>query len=462
MTKQILTNNSTDALVEWLVQSPSLSEGIALIRSRDAFIDTLGCCIAGAYDTVVNKVFKSVCSSHGGVCSVFGREEKLSAEMAALVNGTAAHALDFDDNFSPAVTHASAILVAALFALGEEIGASGNELLDAYIVGLEIQAWLGRQMIPAHYSAGWHATSTIGTIGVAGACARILKLDIEHTLYALSIATSMAGGSKLQFGTMVKPLHAGLAARAGISSAKLAAAGIKASKEPFSGAWGFVELHNAKTNDTANRENNFAPELAITLYGLDQKRFPCCASAHRTMDAILSLISEHSLKEDEIEQVQTFVPDYDYQNLPFDRPSDEMEARFSMPYCATIVALYGRAKLSDFTKIGVTRSEVSNWLYRVTMHSLGERAEKETRIWETPAVTTLLLKDGRRFEKHVLQPVGTIHAPMTEKDKVNKFRDCTEKYLPEWKIGELYRRLMNLEQQTVYDIVGLMASNPEN
>ena len=456
MTKQIPTYTSTDELVEWLVHSPNLSEGIALIRSRDAFIDTVGCCLAGAYETVANKVFEAVCSSHVGACSVFGREEKLSAEMAALINGTAAHALDFDDNFNPAVTHASAILVPAILALGEEIGASGNELLDAYIVGLEIQAWLGRQMIPTHYSAGWHATSTIGAIGVAGACSRILKLDIEYTLYALSIATSMAGGSKLQFGTMVKPLHAGLAARAGITSAKLAAAGIKASKEPFSGAWGFVELHNGKPHNTTNRENNLVPELAIVSYGLAQKRFPCCASAHRTMDAILFLMSEYSLKTDEIERLETFVPDYDYQNMRFDRPTDEMEARFSMSYCAAVTALYGRAKLSDFTKMAVTRPEVSNWLYRVTMHSMGEKTVKETSIWEIPAVTTLLLQDGRRLEKHVLQPVGTIHTPMREEDKVNKFRDCTEKYLPEWKIGELYRRLMNLKQQNIYDIVGLM------
>ena len=457
-----LTDNSTDAFVEWLVHSPNLSEGIALMRARDAFIDTVGCCIAGANEIVTNKALKAVCASHVGACTVFGREAKLSAEMAALVNGTAAHALDYDDNFNPAVTHASAILVPAILALGEEIGASGNELLDAYIVGLEIQAWLGRQMIPTHYSAGWHATSTIGTIGVASACARILKLDIEHTLYALSIATSMAGGSKLQFGTMVKPLHAGLAARAGITSAKLAAAGIKASKDPFSGAWGFVELHHGNPHNTTNRENNFVPELAIISDGLAQKRFPCCASAHRTMDAILFLMSEFSLKADDIERLETLVPDYDYHNMRFDRPADEMEARFSMSYCAAVTALYGRAKLSDFTKKALTRPEVSNWLSKVTMHSMGEKTEKEADIWEIPAVTTLLLKDGRQLEKHVLQPVGTIHAPMGEEDKANKFRDCAERYLPEWRIKELFRRLRNLEKQNIYDIVGLVTWNPAN
>ena len=462
MTDLIPTGNSIDALARWVVHSSNLSKGMALERSRDAFIDTVGCSIAGSNERVTNRVFKAVSLSNVGNCSIFGHEEKFSAEMAALVNGTAAHALDFDDNFNPAVTHASAVLVPAILALGEELGASGIELLDAYIVGLEIQAWLGRQMIPEHYAAGWHATSTIGAIGVAGACARIMKLDIERTIYALSIATSMAGGSKLQFGTMAKPLHAGLAARAGITSSKLAATGIKASNEPFSGPWGFVELHNGKLSNTTNHTNNIEPELAIISHGLAQKRFPCCASAHRTMDAILSLRSEYSLKANEIDRIETFVPDYDYQNMCFDRPKNEMEARFSMPYCAAVTALYGRVKLSDFNGMAISRPDVSKWLSKITMHSMGETTAKETSIWEIPAATTLFLKDGRCLEKQILQPVGTIHAPMSEKDKANKFRDCAEKHLSERKIEELYGHLMKIEQQSIGDIVSLISSKSEN
>jgi len=452
----IPSGTSVSALAEWLAKAPNLSEGVALSRGRDVFMDTVACCLAGAHDLVSERVFKAVRFSNVGACSVVGRKETLSAEAAALVNGTAAHALDFDDNFNPAVTHASAVLVPALLALGEEIGASGGELLDAYIAGLEVQAWLGRQMIPAHYAAGWHATSTIGTIGVAGACVRLLRLDAERACWALSIATSMAGGSKVQFGTMVKPLHVGLAARAGITAAWLAAEGVEGNNEPFAGDWGFVSLHHGESPSMADRDESASPELAIVSDGLAQKRFPCCASAHRTIDAIIALMSEHSLQANEIERIETVVPDYDYRNMRFERPTDEMEARFSMTYCAAVTALYGRVTLADFTKEAVNRQEVCGWLHRVTMYSMNANTDGETGIWEIPAVTTLLLKDGRRLEKEVFQPVGTIHAPISEREMAEKFRDCAGRCLSELETEALYKRLINLEQEKIRDIVALI------
>jgi len=456
MIAHIPSGTSVSALAEWLAKSPNLSEGVALRRGREAFIDTVACCLAGAHDLVSERVFEAVRSSNIGACSVVGRNETLSAEAAALVNGTAAHALDFDDNFNPAVTHASAVLVPALLALGEVIGVSGGELLDAYIAGLEVQAWLGRQMIPAHYAAGWHATSTIGTVGVAGACARLLRVDAERACWALSIATSMAGGSKVQFGTMAKPLHAGLAARAGITAARLASAGVAGNDEPFAGEWGFVALHHGESLTTADRDEAASPGLAIVSAGLAQKRFPCCASAHRTMDAIITLMSEHLLQAAEIERIETVVPDYDYKNMPFDRPKDELQARFSMTYCAAVAALYGRVTLVDFTKKAVERHNVRDWLDRVSMYSMGTNGDGETGIWELPAVTTLLLKDGKRLKKEVFQPVGTIHAPISEREMAEKFRDCARRCLCESETEELYQRLTNLEQEKICDIVALI------
>src|SRR5690606_32820466 len=119
---------------------------------------------------------------------------------------TAAHALDFDDNFDPAKAHASAVLVPAILALGEQEGASGRACLDAYVVGLQIMGRVGQGLNPAHRNRGWHATGTVGALGAAAACARLLRLPAEQAAFALSIATSMAGGFMSQFGTMTKPL----------------------------------------------------------------------------------------------------------------------------------------------------------------------------------------------------------------------------------------------------------------
>ena len=143
---------------------------------------------------------------------------------AALANGTAAHALDYDDMCFVSLAHPSAPLVAAALAAAEAAGASGRALLDAYVVGFEIEARLGRAMNPRHYQRGWHCTSTLGTIGAAAAAARLLGLDATARGHALAIAASEASGLKENFGTMVKPLHAGLAARNGVLAARLAQA----------------------------------------------------------------------------------------------------------------------------------------------------------------------------------------------------------------------------------------------
>src|SRR5690606_18663480 len=160
-----------------------------------------------------------------------GRPDGLSPPWAALANGTAAHALDFDDNFDPAKAHASAVLIPAILALAEERPAPGFAVLDAYIVGLQIMGRVGQGINPFHRNRGWHATATVGAIGAAAACARLLALSSAQATHALSLATSMAAGSMAQFGTMAKPLHAGLAAKSGVIAASLAQAGLDAGAE---------------------------------------------------------------------------------------------------------------------------------------------------------------------------------------------------------------------------------------
>ncbi len=439
-------------LALWISETPAISNHTALERANSAFIDTVACMVAAASDPAPEKVFQAVRLSGVGVCSVVGHTETLSAENAAMVNGTAAHALDFDDNFLPAVTHASAVLVPALLALGDEIGASGNVLLDAYVIGIETQAWLGRRMIPNHYSAGWHSTSTIGAIGAAAACARLLALDSESTLNSLSIATSMAGGSKIQFGSMTKPLHAGLAARAGIASTRLSSFGLKANEEPFNGHWGFIELHHGNTAQNLKRTNN----LSIIVDGLAQKRFPCCASAHRTLDAIVALRDEHDIRAENIKLIETVIPDSNYRNLRFKNPKDEKEARFSMTYCAAVAAVYGRLTLSDFTPEAVIRQEVSDVMQRVEMLEAGSASDSGSGIWDFPARTAIHLHDGSTLEKQVLYPIGTINKPLLQKNLTTKFQECAEHSLDQAVSDELQERLNNFQCEKVRHLTALL------
>src|SRR5207244_10014372 len=194
-----------------------------------AFLDTIGVRSAGATEPAARAVQRVVQADGSGPCAVVGTSLRASAGNAALANGTAAHALDYDDMCFVSLAHPSAPLVAAAWAAAEIAGASGRALLDAYVVGFEIEGRLGRAMNPRHYRRGWHCTSTLGTIGAAAACARLLGLDQTRVPSALAIAASCASGLKENFGTMVKPLHAGLAARNAVLAAELARAGMTAS-----------------------------------------------------------------------------------------------------------------------------------------------------------------------------------------------------------------------------------------
>jgi 2-methylcitrate dehydratase PrpD len=448
MNQMVPFSNSAEGLAHWISNVPVITDQQAIGRAKAAVIDTFACILAARFEPVVQKVFDGLMGDGSGSCSVVGYGETFSAENAALINGTAAHALDFDDNFLPAVTHASAVLVPALLSLGEDVGASGDQILDAYIVGLEVQAWLGHHMVPAHYAAGWHATSTIGTVGAAAACARLLSLDADVSLAALSLATSMASGSKIQFGSMTKPLHAGLAARAGIMAAKLAMAGIDAHRDPFFGPWGFVSLHHSEMHAAAPDTS----QLAIIKHGLTQKRWPCCASTHRTLDALFDLISTHQIGADDIDHIETIIPDSNVRNLRFNDPHNVAEARFSMTYCAAALVHNQTLDLSDFTPAALLQPEVQALMKRIKMKSAGISSDKGEGIWDTPAITILNTRSGHNYRQTVFQPIGAITEPLSLDELSEKFRICTQRTMPCERAAALLSDLQALEQQEVRHI----------
>jgi 2-methylcitrate dehydratase PrpD len=232
----------TATLAAWIARTPPIRSRRAVALAKDALKDIVACMLAGARDEA------TLCVSSAA--------RGWGAPAAALVFGTAAHALDYDDNYHPMAGHATAVLAPAIFALAESKRASGAAVLDAYIVGLEVLALVGNGVNLVHYELGWHSTSTLGPFGAAAACARLLGLDQARVTAALSLAFSMAGGSKLQFGTMAKPLHAGLAAQHGVMAAMLAASGVAGVAEPLEGAWGFATFSPAPARRATGREGS--------------------------------------------------------------------------------------------------------------------------------------------------------------------------------------------------------------
>jgi 2-methylcitrate dehydratase PrpD len=416
--------------------------------------DIVACMIAGAADEATVRVARAAAGWGSGRCSLVGQTSRLSAPAAALVNGTAAHALDFDDNFHPMAGHSTAVLAPAVLAVAEERGASGLAVLDAYVAGLEAQAVVGEAVNLVHYERGWHSTSTIGPFGAAAACARLLGLDRNGVVSALSLAFSLAGGSKLQFGTMAKPMHAGLAAQHGVMAASLAASGVTGVAEPLDGEWGFRDLY-AGASSPGYAGTPIGRPLAIERYGLKTKIHPCCASAHCAIDALLALRREHDVSAADVDRIDVLVNRVSSDNLRHTDPHTELEARFSMQWCVALALLQGRIRLADFTPAALRRAEIRAWLPRITMRHTEPGQEHPSKDnGREPAAVTVHLKNGRALVGYAQFARGTLAAPMDAAELDAKFEDCTRGRLSPSAAATLRSVLERFEK--LPDVRGLM------
>src|SRR5688572_24190807 len=444
--------NPVLAYGRWLAEAPRAWPEAALKSAHLQFIDVLAVSIPGAGEPAARHVLETVAGWGEGPATAIGSGLGLAAPWAALVNGTAAHALDFDDNFDPAKAHATAVLAPAILALGEQEDASGAECLDAYIAGLQILGRTGQGVNPAHRNRGWHATATVGAIGAAAACARLLRLDGETAARALSIATSMAAGFMSQFGTMTKPLHAGLAAKAGVMSACLAHNGLTAGLDTFDGPTGmnrlmvgpdYAHLRDTLTHVEHGQTLRFetasvGEPLLLLSNGFRVKRFPNCGSAHRAMDGLLELRERHGLEAGDVAAIDVRAPVSHLNNLMYTAPEDPLQAKFSLEYGLACVLLTGRCGLGDFEPDRVMRPEVRALYPRISRHAV-DAAEGE---FATEIRVTLT--NGIVFETAVAMPCGSLATPFSTAEYWAKLTDCAGPTLSEDSVERVKKALNDL------------------
>ncbi|HEX5474105.1 MAG TPA: MmgE/PrpD family protein [Vicinamibacterales bacterium] len=411
-------------------------------RARAAWIDTIGVILAGSVEPAARLV-QALVRADGGLprCHLLGGDLLTSPGLAALANGTAAHALDFDDMCFVSLAHPSAPLVPAAIAAGEIAAASGRALLDAYVVGFEIEAVLGRAMHPSHYARGWHATSTLGTIGAAAAAARLLGLDRAGAACALAIAASSACGLKENFGTMVKPLHAGMAARDGIMAALLARDGFTASPLALDGPQGFIAaLSNARRDGTSVRD--LGRRWDIVESGITMKLYPSCAATHPALDAILDLRREHGLAARDVVAVAVMVDAVTPSVLLYADPQSGLEAKFSMPFCAAFAIVHGDVGIDAFDDAGLHDEGVRRLATRVSMIvdpevGIGAPALTQARV-------ALTLADGRVLRAAADGARGYPDRPATADAARDKFISCARRTLTPAAAATAYERVCNL------------------
>jgi 2-methylcitrate dehydratase PrpD len=448
----VAADNPLLAYGAWLADTADAWPDAAIEAARNAFVDTIGVAIPGAAEPVTRKVLAAVRSWGEGRCTAVGSDVRLAAPWAALVNGTAAHALDFDDNFDPAKAHASAVLVPAILALAEQEGASGRACLDAYIAGLQIMGRVGQGVNPAHRNRGWHATGTVGAIGAGAACARLLRLPEREAAYALSIATSMAGGFMSQFGTSTKPVHAGLAAKAGVMAASLARAGVDAGLATLDGPTGMnrlmvgpdlEELRAALTHIEHGQTLRFqtahvGEPLLILSSGLKVKRFPNCGSAHRAMDGLLALIEEHGFGAADIAEIRVSAPASHLANLMYEDPANPAQAKFSLEHALATIALNGRCSLADFEDAALASGEARALYPRI------RRIPVDKGEGEFPTRVEVTLMNSGTYSIDVEMPVGSLAAPLSDRQYTAKFDACAERFIPPGELAELMGELRKL------------------
>jgi len=397
----------------------------ALAGVRHDILDTVGCALAGARAPGIPELVAMLERWGGAGASVWGRHSELSPPDAALANGSAAHALDYDDTHDEAVLHAGVTAIpAALAAAQMREGATGADVVAAAAAGVEIACRLGASLTDGPSDSGWLLTPLCGTFGAAAAAARALGLDAATTRHALGIAYAQAAGNGQATldAALTKRLQAGLAARAGVFSAALAAAGITGASDVFEGARGWFPVYHRSRYDRDIVLGGLGSDFL--LEGLRFKPYPCCRWMHAAIQAALE-VRARGVAVADIAAVSVAVSSQALASTGR-RPSGRggaagvVEAQFSIPFGVAVALLDGVPRLRHFTPEGVDRADVLGLAELVTA-SVDADLERATKRGISSAELRVELRDGGALTVTVDEP-----APLRSTEITAKFRDACE------------------------------------
>lgn len=399
------------------------AEAVAL--TRDAFTDTVGVIMAGVEEPVT-RIVRDECtasrSAHEARACL--SPFSYSALDAALISGTAAHALDYDDQ---ALTgHPSAVLVPALLAEGELLGSSGSELVAAYVAGYEVWAELVRRSNDYH-TKGWHPTSVFGVIGAAAAASVLRRLPAERAATALAIAASHASGLAVNFGTMTKPYHVGMAARAGLLSAHLAARGATASQEPFEHNRGFLTAFAPGATADWYSPAELGHDWHLLRHRLCVKRYPTCYFMHRSFDATVRMVAGRALRPEEVLEVEVTMGKGQAAVLVNERPQTGLQAKFSEQFAMAAAIVIGRMGIGELRDEVVLRPDIQAFFPKVRLNPVEEYDTRDPAHSPTERVV-IRLKGGTTLDTGPIATVrGHAYDPLPTEELWEKFRECTNR-----------------------------------
>jgi 2-methylcitrate dehydratase PrpD len=412
--------------------------------SKAAILDTVGVTLAGAGEDCARIVAQALPAS-AGECLIFGGDRRTGPLDAALINGTAAHALDFDDVSNSLGGHPSAPILPALFAIADTQDCTGAEFVAAYVAGFETETRIARGVHYHHYEKGWHPTATLGVFGATAACCHLMRLDAAQTAQALAIAASFASGIKANFGTMTKPLHVGHTARNGLFAALLAQGGFTADNAALEHRQGFLMVYNGEGNfDAEAILKDWGNPYDVTRPGPAFKQYPCCGSTHPALDALLALRAEHAMPADKIARIDSWTHPRRLAHTNRPDPKTGLDAKFSVQYCLARAALQGQIRLEDFEGTAYDDPTVRALMSRI--HAAPHPSADTSNEMALGAEVRVTFSDGKVIAKKVGAALGRgPDNPLPAGALAAKFGNCASRALPAASVARLQAMLETLE-----------------
>ena len=395
-----------------------------LHNAKRAILDTMGAGLAGVRSERSGIVQRYISELNcNGAATVFGTAMHVPPRFAALANATAMHVEDYDDVFHASRVHPSTPVLAAVCAESEQAEYSGKDLLTAFSVGSEVTCKLSQAIDVEHYQRGYHATSTCGVFGVAAAISNLRRFPLETTRTALGIAGSEAAGLRENFGTMVKPLHAGRAAESGLVAASLAALGFSAAEKILEGPRGFFIAGGGGYDETKLRGKLGNP-WSYTSPGVSVRPFPSGNLAHPAMCKLQELVIAHDIKPEQVAKLLVKTNRLLPVNLNYHRPATALQGKFSMEFCLASILTLRRAGLAEFSDAVLDRTDIQRTIDKIdyTVYSDAEAKAEQYTLLTT--FLEIVLNDGRRFQARVDAAKGSASIPMSEHELAEKFREC--------------------------------------
>ena len=425
----------------------------AIDMAKTCVLDGIGVALAGCQEPasriIARYVGETACA---GEASIIGHDIRTATAQAAMANGTICHALDYDDTTWAYIGHPTAVILPAALALGEKASSSGKELLCSMVVGFEVACRIGSLVTPGLSERGWHSTGTIGVFGATAAASRLANLDRRQAAFAMGIAASESSGIKANFGSMVKPFHAGKAAHDSIVAVALAKRGFTSTASALERRFGFLEVFSGSgnTNMAVLRPKN---TYAIVDPGVAFKPYPSCTGTHPAIDATLFLRNTHDIPAGDIESISCGTTPEATGELLFSVPQTGLEGKFSLHFCLAVALSEGSVVLEHFDDRYIGKPIIRE-LMRRCRNYVDPDLTKSPGVFSPASVVKIKMKDGITYCKRVDLAKGNPGNTLTQRELERKFMDCSTRRLPSEQAKRLLDTIMNLEE--LEDVAELM------